>query len=81
MKEVEQVASRELAVAQNLGQQARADGFSGVRCDDCRPAVCVPEEVVAAPDPDDKEAQAFQCSDELPARENGKFGHAETDTR
>jgi hypothetical protein len=55
LQEFRQLLGRDLAFHEDLVQDARADGLAGMRGDDCASPVLVPEEMVAAFDPQNAE--------------------------
>ena len=81
LEETGQLVAADLAVAEDLGHQSRAYGLAGVRGNNRRTPVRVPEEVVATSNSHDDEPGAFQTLNELPACDDRQAGHAGTETR
>jgi hypothetical protein len=76
-----QVFPGQVAVAQYLGKQAGADGFAPVNRNNGASAVRVTEEVMAAFDPNQREALLAQGLDQTFARERRKVAQTATVTR
>lgn len=71
----------ELTIAQNLSEQARANDLARMHWHDSASAVCMAEEVMAAPNSKNREAQPAKRSDKILTRYPGSPGHAATVTR
>jgi hypothetical protein len=65
LQQRDEVISFDLAVADDCGQKAWADGLTGMDRDYRAAAVCVTKEVMAPLDPGDIEAGPSQGSDHL----------------
>lgn len=64
-----------LYIGEDLAQQSRPDGFSGMRRHHGPPAIRVLAEVLAAFDPQNDEPGTLERSDNLPATKPRKTGH------
>jgi len=76
-----QVFPGQIAVAQNLCEQTRPDGLAPVNRNNGAPAIRVTEEVMAAFDPNQREALLAQGLNQTFARERSKIAHTATVTR
>ena len=65
----------EVAIAEDLAEQAGADRFTGVDGDGCDSAIGMSQAMMTALDADDLEADLFQGTDQLLAGESFATGH------
>ena len=75
LQQRDEFISLDLAVAEDCGQKARANGLTRMDRDDRSAAVYVTKEVMAPLDPGDIEADLPQGSDHLPPGDAGEATH------
>ena len=81
LQKAQQFLAADIAVAQDLGQQARSDLFSSMDRDDGHSTISMAKHVVTSLDANNLKALASKGGHQIPARNRRKACHAAIDTR